>query len=229
MRPRFRNSLLAAFTIGLTLSACSVPRQPQVIHYTALGAGDALGIGADHLTDGYVSRIYYRVQEQTGRRVQLLNLGIPGAQIEAVDAAFDTSLHRGATPDIVTLWAGATDVLSGTRPQDFDRSLHRLLSKLYWRTRALVIIANVPDLTQVPGFAYDPAVTRQRIAAFNAAIERQAVRFNMTVIHLDEQPAGDNYISDVDGFHPTTAGYAMLTEVFLRAMAMESSRMTASR
>ncbi len=64
--------------LALQLSGCSATsRQQQDILYLAVGASDALGIGASPLRNGYVYRIRDELEQQTRKNVRLLNLGIP--------------------------------------------------------------------------------------------------------------------------------------------------------
>src|SRR5262249_19647915 len=86
-----------SIAIAVTLTACdnktTGPTQPQpppqtnVVSYTAIGASDAIGVGASHECfpfspcpdgTGYVQVTTKRLQA-AGKTVTLLNLGIPGA------------------------------------------------------------------------------------------------------------------------------------------------------
>jgi lysophospholipase L1-like esterase len=217
---------LAVLSLGAGLSGCgSSSRTPTPLRYTALGASDAVGLGALPPTRGYVFRIRDSVEQQTGRRVELINLGIPGAEIRTIDEALQTALRATPKPDVVTVWTGPNDVVAGTDPRAFEDVLRRMLSSLREKTKAFVVIANVPDLTRLPRFVEHPstAVTTPRILAFNTAIERQALGFNVPVVHLYEQPFMEHYVSDIDGFHPSNAGHAAIAELFLRVILPQLS------
>jgi hypothetical protein len=71
-------AILCSSLLALQLSGCSATsRQQQDILYLAVGASDALGIGASPLRNGYVYRIRDELEEHTRRNVRLLNLAIP--------------------------------------------------------------------------------------------------------------------------------------------------------
>ena len=95
------------------LSGCSVSqRQPRDILYLAIGASDALGIGATPLRNGYVYRIRDELEQQTRADVRLLNLAIPGGTTRDLRQALQLALRREVKPDLVTIWTGANDLLA---------------------------------------------------------------------------------------------------------------------
>jgi lysophospholipase L1-like esterase len=185
------------------------------ILYTAFGASDAVGIGAEPVTKGYV----YRIRDGLDARldtVNLINLGIPGAEIDRIAESGRTFLQARARPDIVTLWTGANDIIGGRLVGDFEPDLGNLLARLRADTGAVIVMANVPDLTRLPRFTAKPAptVTVERIRAFNAAIARQAARYRVPVIDLFAQRVELALVS-ADGFHPSNAGHARIAQLFL--------------
>jgi len=205
--------------LSLTVSGCGTSSSPA-IHYTALGASDAVGVGALPPTRGYVFRIREGLEQQVGRSVDLLNLGIPGAQVGEIDEAFQKSIQSGNRPDLVTLWTGANDLIHGAEPAEFEAKLRSLLERVRAKTKAFLVLANLPDLTRLPLFVEhpNPTVTTARISAFNTAIERQALAVEAPVVHLYEQPFMENYVSDIDGFHPSNEGHAAIASLFLRVI-----------
>ena len=205
--------------VSLTVSGCGTSSNPA-IHYTALGASDAVGVGALPPTRGYVFRIREGLEQQVGRSVDLLNLGIPGAQVGEIDEAFQKSIQSGNRPDLVTLWTGSNDLIHGADPAEFEAKLRTLLQRVRAKTTAFLVLANLPDLTQLPVFVEHPTptVTTARISTFNTAIERQALAVEATVVHLYEQPIMKNAVSDIDGFHPSNEGHAELASLFLHVI-----------
>lgn len=184
--------------------------------YAALGASDAFGIGAQPISNGYV----YRIRDVLDRpidRVNLINLGIPGAEIDRIADSLRVFLRTGAQPDIVTVWTGANDVIAGRLVADFEPALDKMLTQLRSDTRAFVVIANIPDLTKLPRFAArpEPTVTAERLRTFNAAIARQAQRHEIPLVNLFIQPIESELVSGVDGFHPSNAGHARIAQHFL--------------
>jgi lysophospholipase L1-like esterase len=162
----------------------------------------------------------YRIRDGLKKRantVELYNLGVSGKRISYIE---DTELPFALTrnPNVVTIWAGPNDITHGSSVEEFEASLTTVLSQLRASTTALIVMANVPDMTQVPRFLIDPDpdVTIQRIAAFNDAIVRQAAVYSVPIVDL----FGGGYASDwdyvsIDGFHPSNEGHAKIADLFL--------------
>ena len=84
----------------------------------------------------------------------------------------------------------------------------------------MIVIANIPDLTELPRFRDDPDddVTRERIEAFNEAIAEQAGDYDALLVDLYGEPVEDDLVSDEDGFHPNNEGHERIAEQFLDAI-----------
>ncbi len=194
----------------------TAPQYYEKLAYTAMGASDAVGVGAFPLTEGYVYKIAEGL-EQRARDIDLNNLGVSGKRISHLE---DTQLPLAisAQPDIITIWAGPNDLIHGTEAETFETSLTAILSQLRTQTSALIVIANVPDLTVLPRFLIDPDsdVTVSRVNAFNLVISRQAELFHVPVVDLySEGYSSDWEYVSVDGFHPSNKGHEKLAELYL--------------
>jgi len=215
--------LIALYGLAMLTACSSAKLGKEQILYMAVGASDAVGVGATPLTHGYVYRIEDGLQDR-GKSVQLLNLGIPGADLHTIAEAVRVgALRLGARPDLVTIWVGANDIIDGVNRSDFEADLAKLLDDLRDKTKAFIVIADIPDLTQLPRFRDNPqkSVNRERIAAFNDAIERQAKKHNLPVVKLSQEPIEDKYVSDIDGFHPSDEGHRRIAELFLAVILPE--------
>jgi acyl-CoA thioesterase I len=234
---RRRDVLMAIAGLGLAgcggRGAAGIAGRDTVI-YTAFGASDAVGIGAEPLTKGYV----YRIRDGLDTRlktVNLINLGIPGAEIVRIAENARLFLQARARPDIVTLWTGANDIIGGRLAADFEPDLGNLLARLRADTQAVIVMANVPDLTRLPRFRArpEPTVTADRIRAFNEAIVRQATHYRVPLVDLFAQPVESQLVSDVDGFHPSNEGHARIAQLFLDtllpALGLAPVRVAAAR
>jgi acyl-CoA thioesterase-1 len=189
--------------------------------YMAVGASDALGIGAQPLTDGYVFRIEDALEDHD-TNVQLVNVAVPAANVDTITDAVQLALQVGPEPDLVTVWVGANDIIGGEDPAEFEEALDNLLDE-FDGSGATVAIADLPDLTQLPRFVDDPDpdVTSSRLAAFNDAIHDQAEAHNAVLVALSAQPVEEQFVSDADGFHPNDLGHAAIAELFLDAIGPE--------
>jgi len=208
---------LVVISTLIGLAACA--SSPDENFYVALGASDAVGVGATPPTEGYAFLIQDELEERVDE-VPLVNLGLPGADVAATENALDAFLATGRAPDLVTLWTGPNDVIRGDDPEDFEGDLEDILAQLRDETDAVIVMANVPELTRLPRFEEepDPDVTENRIEAFNEAIERQADEFDASVVDLHEEGIEDDLVSDIDGFHPNDEGHQRIAERFLEVI-----------
>jgi acyl-CoA thioesterase I len=214
-------TLLAWFFLlaSVPLSGCSVSqREPRDILYLAVGASDALGIGATPLRNGYVYRIRDELEQQTRGNVRLLNLAIPGGTTRDLRQSLQLALRREVKPELVTIWIGANDVIDGQAPEDFEKELSALLRELRDKSSSLVVIGDIPDLTKIPRFRIQPSrvVTPNRIAAFNRVIEKQASAFAVPLVRLSREEVTDELVSEIDGFHPSDKGHRLIAQLFLK-------------
>jgi lysophospholipase L1-like esterase len=189
--------------------------------YMAIGASDAVGIGATPPTDGYVFRIEDAIDDRD-TDVRLVNVGVPGAELDTIHDAAQLALRVGPEPDLATVWVGANDLIEGVAAEEFEQNLDQLLDDLA-DTGAVIAVADLPDLTELPRFREDPraTVTEARIDAFNEAIRSQAESHGALLVALSEEQVEDRFVSDADGFHPNDAGHARIADLFLEAIEPE--------
>ena len=197
-------------------SAPTTPGSQELIVYAALGASDAVGVGAFPLDEGYVYKIKDGLQPYANR-VELHNLGVSGERIAYLEETeLPAAIDRN--PGVVTIWAGPNDVGGGVETAKFEASLGRILATLRQQSSAIVVMANVPDLTVLPFYLLfpDEDVTTARILSYNEAIARQCASYGVPLVDLytDRYAENSAYIS-IDGFHPSNAGHAKLAELYL--------------
>lgn len=216
---RRRTMIGGAVLLTAGLAGCGrrrgAPEARGEIRYVALGASDAVGIGALPLTNGYVYRISEGLRADFAE-MHFLNTGYPGGRARDIRRIAETALPRTSAPDLITLWTGGNDIIGGDHPQDFEEELARILETAAG-TGALVVVGNLPDMRMLPRFRAEPSpsVTLDRIEAFNAAIERQAAARGALVVDLFAERVEDELTSDIDGFHPSNDGHRHLAELFL--------------
>jgi len=192
------------------------PSQRSRLVYAAMGASDAVGIGAFPLDQGYVYKIRDGLADFADV-VDLSNFGVSGERIKYIE---ETELPAAIaiTPDVVTLWAGPNDIIQGTDAATFETRLGRVFARLRQETSAVVVMANVPDLTILPRFviAPDPDVTADRVNAYNQVIARQTAAYQIPLVDLyaGNYAANIEYVS-IDGFHPSNKGHAKIAELYL--------------
>src|SRR5919106_4008416 len=101
---------------AISISGCGLFQrgaEDKDILYLAIGASDAIGIGATPLKNGYVFRIRDALEQQTRRDVRLVNLAIPGGSTRELRRTLQLAVRREIKPNLVTIWTGANDLLNG--------------------------------------------------------------------------------------------------------------------
>jgi acyl-CoA thioesterase-1 len=220
-------AILCLSSLAFQFSGCSATSQSrQDILYLAVGASDALGIGASPLRNGYVYRIRDELEQQTRRTVRLLNLAIPNGTTRELTQALQLARGKELKTDLVTVWTGANDVIRGQAPEDFERDLSGLLKELREQNASFVVLADIPDLTKSPRFRSrpSPTVTPPRLAAFNRIIEKQANTFNLPLVKLSREQITDDLVSEIDGFHPSDKGHRQIAQLFLKVILPRFAR-----
>ena len=228
---------------ALTFSACATTPSigarpatsaPTPVVYAAIGASETYGIGT---TDRYRQawpQVFYN--DVLPKSAVLYNFGIPGATTaqalhDEVPAA--VAVH----PTVVTVWLNVNDLISGVTALDYEAQLRQVLRALRRGGQARVLVANTPDLAQLPayraclpnapaggppcmipaGFMPTPQAVAAAVAAYNAAITEAVNLEGATLVdlHLDGTQISQHpeWIS-ADGFHPSGQGYAVIAKLF---------------
>jgi lysophospholipase L1-like esterase len=117
-------------------------------------------------------------------------------------------------PDLVTLGIGINDIGHGMTLDEFSRNYDQILSTLKEKTRAEIVVTNIPDISSAPTI---PGRMRrqyqQQIVQFSKRLEEIAARhgvvvFDVYTITTKELPSHPEYFSS-DGFHPSDQGYEL--------------------
>ena len=228
---------------ALTLRACaptpvvgvrSSAAAPAPVIYAAIGASETYGIGANDRYRQAWPQVFYN--DVLPPSAVLYNFGIPGATTaqalhDEVPAAL--AVH----PTVVTVWLNVNDLIDGVTAQDYEGQLRLVLHALRRGGQTRVLVANTPDLAQLPAyraclpngpargpacvippaFVPTPELVAATVAAYNAAITQAAVQEGATLVdlHLDGSQITQHpeWISG-DGFHPSTKGYAVIAKQF---------------
>jgi lysophospholipase L1-like esterase len=222
MKVNITTSIVGVCIVSLVLSACGHVEQERKIEfiYLALGASDVMGVGATPLTEGYVYLINSDLQQRISGTF-LITLGVPAARIDSLNEQVRVAKRFRGDADMATVWIGANDLVHGDDPSQFQGDLRQLLRSLQNSVSTIVVIANLPDLTQLSAFRATPnsAVTLARVKAFNRAIEVEAPYVNASVVNVfDESFADDDFAFDADGFHPSKAGHRRMAALFRKAI-----------
>jgi acyl-CoA thioesterase-1 len=197
--------------------------KPTVV-YVALGASDAVGVGAtDPNTEGYVPRIIARLPKGTSFA---LNLGVDGI-LEHDVLAQELPEALIARPTVMTVWLVGNDFRGCTPLAQYTADLATLLTQLHDSTSAQIFVANTPDMSLLPFFKQGAfgvgscfrgkslGAIRSMAEEWNAAMDPIVTKHGDVLVDLfnSDLAAHPDYISS-DGFHPSSAGYAVLADLF---------------
>ncbi len=112
--------------------------QPGEITYLALGDSAAQGIGATSPSRGYVGLIASRIQDQTSKKVRIINLSKTGAKMD--DYLNEQAPQiKNIKADLVTIEIGANDV-ANFNADKFSSDFKKVLESLPKGT----MVANMP-------------------------------------------------------------------------------------
>jgi lysophospholipase L1-like esterase len=237
MAPRRRMaplpSLLAALIVLVLLAACgggtgapasttataTATVRPSVV-YVALGASDAVGVGAsDPNRTAYIPLLIRRLPPHA----QALNLGVSGYTVHQA-LVNEAPPALAAHPTLVTVWLVGNDFRQCTPLANYQRDLDSLLGQLQSQTKARVFVANAPDMSLLPAIrdgsaaclrGQSPARIRAVVEQWNAAIAGVVAKHHETLVDLfhSDLASHPEYIAS-DGFHPSDAGYRRLADLF---------------
>src|ERR1700694_5727549 len=244
MRPLLAARVVTTLVLAtLTLSACGAtptagtrpsPSAPARVVYAAIGASETFGVGTDAPSRQAWPRVFST--DVLPRSAVLYNFGIPGATTaqalhDEVPAAM--AVH----PTVVSVWLNVNALLRGVSAADYEAQLRQLLHTLRRGGQTQVLVANTPDLAQLPayraclpnaptggpaclipdGLVPTPQAVTATVDAYNAAISQAAKQEGATLVdlHLNGTQISQHpeWIS-ADGFHPNEQGYAAIAKLF---------------
>lgn len=217
-RRRFLQTLPCIALAGLAATACQsaqAPPESAQLRYVALGASDSVGVGAGSPDRESWPAVLHR-RLPVGSR--LVNLGVSGSLLQqALEQQAPVAID--SDPDLITVWLAVNDYGARVPLPRYASDLDLLLKTLRERTRATILVGNVPDLSQLPVAA---RFDLRDIERWNRAIAELASRHGAILVDLraawNEVAQHPDYISS-DGFHPSTAGYQRLADLFYAAAA----------
>lgn len=185
--------------------------------YVAIGASDAVGVGAGGPAESWVADLAPKLP--AGSR--LVNLGISGEKLQGA-LVDELPVAVDAQPDLVTIWLAVNDINARVDPAQYEQNLDTLLTTLQQQTHARIAVGNVPDLSLLPAYGgIDPTTVKTEVDRWNGIIARQATQHGATLIDLHaswrDLAAHPEYVG-IDGFHPSAEGYQQLADLFFRAM-----------
>jgi lysophospholipase L1-like esterase len=214
---------LAACSPATDTHATASPTVKPSMVYVAIGASDAVGVGAsDPNTTAYVPLLIAHLPPHA----YALNLGVSGYTAQQA-LLNELPQALAAQPTLVTVWLVGNDLRQCTPLADYQSNLDNLLGQLQSRTSAQVFVANSPDMSLLPS-ARNGAPTmgvcmrgksaeqiRALVEQWNSVIATVVAKHHQTLVDLFAAGLATHpeYVSS-DGFHPSDAGYRALADLF---------------
>ena len=208
------------------------------LNYVAIGASDAVGIGASVNTLGYVFQIRDSL-ETIVDTVEFTNMGVSGHVIEEM-INFQMQSTIDVDPDIVTIWVGGNDFNDYLTRYFFENSIDTVVNfrsdlKVLLGTLkdslpdAEIFIADLPDMAKLPFvrafIGEDPTTASYQVAleildSLNTMIREEAFAYQANFIPLSAEGdlTGDSTNISDDGFHPSDQGYGIMTDLYFEAI-----------
>ena len=198
--------------------------------YVAVGASDAVGVGARRpRTEAWPRLLYRRAFPRTTRFV---NLGVSGATAASALVGQVPRAER-LRPDVVTVWLAVNDVVAGVALDDYEAALDELVGRLRGEGTTRVLVGNCPYLDRLPaylagwavGLLPGPAEANRIVDGYDTVIERVVARHGATLVDLRAaalaaRRAGlESPLFAADGFHPSTAGHRAIAGAFADVLA----------
>jgi len=198
--------------------------------YVAVGASDAVGVGARRPRTEAWPRLLHR--RAFPRRTRFVNLGVSGATAASALAGQAPRAER-LRADVVTVWLVVNDVIAGVALDGYEAVLDDLVGRLRAGGTARVLVGNCPYLDRLPaylagwavGLLPEPAEANRIVDGYNTVIERVVGRHGATLVDLRAaglaaRRAGlEPPLFAADGFHPSTAGHRAIAAAFAGVLA----------
>jgi lysophospholipase L1-like esterase len=201
---------------------------PVTLRLAVLGDSIGFGQGASRSAHTPASRLT-RLLAEHGTTVRTQVFAVPGARSVDLHAQVDRALAW--EPRLAVIVIGANDLAQRVRPEDAGSHLGEAVRRLR-RQGAEVVVAPAPDLSVVPQVppSLRPAL-RQASELLRARQVDAALAAGARVADLEGETsaafAADRSLFSDDAFHPSSAGYALITDTLLPEVQAAAETVTA--
>jgi lysophospholipase L1-like esterase len=128
-------------------------------------------------------------------------------------------------PDLVSLIAGANDVLKGRWNRNEYKNDMELMVDTLSKSGATIIIASLPDFTvRMPLSFEQKQLLKEQLLEANKVIHSLSSEYNLYHIDFWNHPfANDNTLWSKDLIHPNSRGYRKIAEVIFNSLSEEKN------
>ena len=197
--------------------------------YVAVGASDAVGVGARWPRREAWPRLLHR--QAFGRPTRFANLGVSGATVASA-LAVQVPRAEILAPDVVTVWLVVNDIAAGVPVDAYEGQLDELVRRLRRGGATRVLVGNCPYLDRLPAYLTWRATgvlpaseeANRIVDEYNAAIDRVVTGHDATLVDLRAAGLAARHAGTEptliarDGFHPSTSGHRALAAAFTAAL-----------
>jgi lysophospholipase L1-like esterase len=188
----------------------------MIVRLAVLGDSIAYGVGATRPQDALGPRLV-RALDAAGRPAQCRVFAVPGAR--SADLARQVPAATAWRPHVAVIVIGANDLTRFVAPREAAGQLADAVRRLR-AEKAEVVVAPAPDLSVVP---HVPPALRELVRTASARLrreqERAAVAAGARIADVTNAVAvsfaADRTLFSGDLFHPSSAGYAIITEALV--------------
>ncbi len=196
----------------------------MTLNLAVLGDSIAFGQGADRPADT-LGVLLTRALAAAGTPTVLRVFAVPRARSDALAGQVRAATAWGATVAVIVI--GANDLTHFVPTQQAARQLGAAVRALR-AARIEVVVAPAPDLSVVP---WVPPQLRELVKSGSAVLReaqtRQALAEGARVADLNGSTsarfASDSGLFSGDGFHPSSAGYALIAAALTPAVLAASA------
>ena len=185
-----------------------------------LGDSTAAGLGTEERSQTIGAILASGVAALSGRRVELTNVAVVGAESSGLDRQVASALDAVVHPDVAVILVGANDVTHrierATAVRHLEQAVRRLMA-----SGAQVVVGTCPDLGTIEPVPQPLRWLARRwsrdLAAAQtvAVVEAGARTVSLADMLGPEFHASPAELFSVDRFHPSAAGYARVAAVLL--------------
>ncbi|MPY93852.1 MAG: hypothetical protein GEV08_12550 [Acidimicrobiia bacterium] len=218
--------VVAAAGCAGTAGPAGPPLEPAgpAVMYVAVGASDAVGLGADRPLSQAWPQVLYRTAMT--RATTFVNLAAEGSTV-ADALAQQVPSARDLEPSLVTVSLGVNDLRAEVDPADYEEQLGSLVRRLRRGGAARVLVANTPPIDHLPAYVAEAGGSFPAsddllalVTAYNQAVARVAAVEGAELVDLHaagmaaRAEGAEASLVAADGFHPSTAGHARIAAAF---------------
>lgn len=182
------------------------PAPPDIHRFVALGDSTTEGlvdVDPEGGWRGWADRLAAKIAAASDHRVEYANLAISGSRMADIRTQLEPALAM--QPDVMSIAGGVNDLL-GLRPN--FAQIEQIYDEMFSAAMGqgiTVITFTMPDISKANPVA---TVVRDRLAALNDIIRRQALKHDVACLDFEHVPsASDPRLWGEDRLHINTLGH----------------------